>query len=189
LGGGRAGPTNLLLASVASMGPAIDPVAALASLFAPDGALTARCRECYEFRLHRARGYGALKAILGVLAEQEPLNLTEIAQRLRRTPGSTKDYLSWLEDVDLITMQGKRYTYDDPLLRLYVRLYGHPQPPTDDEIVREVGGYARTRLPQVKDAAATVASTTPHSPAPAAVGAANDAGGDTERESGIIEID
>jgi hypothetical protein len=62
-------------------------------------------------------------------------------------------------------------------------------PPTDDEIVREVGGYARTRLPQVKDAAATVASTTPHSPAPAAVGAANDAGGDTERESGIIEID
>jgi len=189
LGGGRAGPTNLLLASVASMGPAIDPVAALASLFAPDGALTARCRECYEFRLHRARGYGALKAILGVLAEQEPLNLTEIAQRLRRTPGSTKDYLSWLEDVDLITMQGKRYTYDDPLLRLYVRLYGHPQPPTDDEIVREVGGYARTRLPQSKDAAATVATTTPHSPAPAAVGAANDAGGDTERESGIIEID
>ena len=51
------------------MGPAIDPVAALAALFAPDGRLTARCRESYEFRLHRARGYGALKAILGVLAE------------------------------------------------------------------------------------------------------------------------
>ena len=63
----------------------------------------ARCRFCYELRLHRARGYGALKAILEILAEEEPLTLTEIAQRLQRTPGSTKDYLSWLEDVDLIT--------------------------------------------------------------------------------------
>ena len=41
-------------------------------------------------------------AALEVLAQEEPLTLTEIAQRLRRTPGSTKDYLSWLEDVDLI---------------------------------------------------------------------------------------
>ena len=33
-------------------------------LLAPDGALVAACRFCYELRLHRARGYGALKAIL-----------------------------------------------------------------------------------------------------------------------------
>ena len=46
-----------------------------------------RCRFCYELRLHRARGYGALKAILEVLAQEEPLTLTEIAQRLHRTPG------------------------------------------------------------------------------------------------------
>ena len=45
------------------------------------------CGWCYELRLHRARGYGALKAILGILAEDEPLTLTEIAQRLQRTPG------------------------------------------------------------------------------------------------------
>ena len=101
--------------------------------FAPGGRLAARCRESYEFRLHRARGYGALKAILGILADDEPLNLTEIAQHLRRTPGSTKDYLSWLEDVDLIRSQGKRYTFDDPMLRLYVRLYERPVPPTDDD--------------------------------------------------------
>ena len=56
----------------------------------------------YELRLHRARGYGALKAILEILSEQEPLTLTEISKRLGRTPGSTKDYLSWLEDVDLV---------------------------------------------------------------------------------------
>ena len=41
-----------------------DPVSALVALLAPDGALDRRCRFCYELRLHRARGYGALKAIL-----------------------------------------------------------------------------------------------------------------------------
>ena len=53
---------------MSSMGPGIDPVAALAALMAPTGRLAARCRESYEMRLQRARGYGALKAILGILA-------------------------------------------------------------------------------------------------------------------------
>src|SRR5205823_501599 len=125
-----------------------DPVGALAALLAPGGQLAQACRYCYELRLHRARGYGALKAILEVLAEQEPLNLTEISQRLRRTPGSTKDYLSWLEDVDLVTVQRKRYSFDDPLLRMYVRLYGRAIPPTDDDLVREIHSYAQIRLPR-----------------------------------------
>ena len=81
---------------------AADPVSALTALLSPAGTIATACRFSYELRLHRARGYGALKAILDVLAEEEPLTLTEIALRLRRTPGSTKDYLSWLEDVDLI---------------------------------------------------------------------------------------
>jgi hypothetical protein len=84
----------------------------------PKAASRRGCRESYEFRLHRARGYGALKAILGILADDEPQNLTEIAHHLQRTPGSTKDYLSWLEDVDVISMHGKRYSYNDPLVRL-----------------------------------------------------------------------
>src|SRR5581483_1070279 len=41
-----------------------DPVSALAALLAPDGRLDKVCRFSYELRLHRARGYGALKAIL-----------------------------------------------------------------------------------------------------------------------------
>ena len=90
-----------------------DPVSACCAPF-PGGALANACRFCYELRLHRARGYGALKAILDVLAEDEPLTLTEIALRLRRTPGSTKDYLSWLEDVDLIVSRQKRYSFADP---------------------------------------------------------------------------
>jgi hypothetical protein len=165
---------------LSGLSPSADPLAALASLFAPDSRLTARCRESYEFRLHRARGYGALKAILGILADDEPQNLTEIAQRLLRTPGSTKDYLSWLEDVDLIAMQGKRYSYVDPLLRLYVRLYARPVPPTDAEIVHEVRGYASSRLPSQAPADATAVTVAPAAP---------DRTAESDRPSGIIEID
>ena len=175
LTGGRAGYAHLLLEGLASMGPATDPIAALAALFAPEGRLTARCRESYEFRLHRARGYGALKAILGILADDEPQNLTEIAHHLQRTPGSTKDYLSWLEDVDVISMHGKRYSYNDPLVRLYVRLHARAVPPTDADIVREVRAYAQERLPQAVPATAVMASAERSS--------------DGERASGIIEID
>ena len=181
LSAGRAAYAHLLLDTLASMGPASDPVAALAALLAPDGRLTARCRESYEFRLHRARGSGALKAILGILADTEPLTLTEISQLLHRTPGSTKDYLSWLEDVDLLSAQGKRYSFDDPLLRLFVRLHARPVPPTDDDVVREVQAFAQARLPGpplVREEPALVAAER-HGPA---------ADGDA-RSSGIIEID
>ncbi len=177
LAGSRAAYVQLLLESLAQQGPSADPTAALAALCAPDGQLTARCRESYDHRLNRARGFGALKAILGILADDEPQNLTEIAQRLHRTPGSTKDYLSWLEDVDLVTMHGKRYTYDDPLLRLFVRLHVRPVPPSDADVVREVRAYAQARLPQ--------------SPAQAAkpVAAGMDRSSESGGASGIIEID
>ena len=129
-----------------------DPISALTALLSPDGALNHWCRFCYELRLHRARGYGALKAILDILAEEEPLTLTEISQRLHRTPGSTKDYLSWLEDVDLVTSRQKRYSFTDPLLRLWVRLHCRPVPPTAEDVAREVQRYALARLPQPEPA-------------------------------------
>ena len=151
---------------------AADPVSALSALLAPGGALAVACRFCYELRLHRARGYGALKAILSVLAEEEPLTLTEIALRLRRTPGSTKDYLSWLEDVDLIVSRQKRYSFADPMLRLWVRLHCRPAPPTDDEVAREVHEYVMGRLPRRARARAR-----------------GRAGRGPEKTWGIIEID
>ncbi len=149
-----------------------DPVSALASLLAPGGQLAQSCRFCYELRLHRARGYGALKAILEILAQEEPLTLTEIAHRLRRTPGSTKDYLSWLEDVDLIVSRQKRYSFCDPMLRLWVRLHCRPVPPGEEDLARELHTYVQTRLPHSEPALAM-------------------AGTPVEREkySGIIEID
>jgi hypothetical protein len=127
-----------------------DPISALTALLTSDGALTAWCGYRYELRLHRARGYGALKAILEILADEEPLTLTEIAQRLHRTPGSTKDYLSWLEDVDLVVSRQKRYSFTDPVLRLWVRLHCRPVAPTVDEVAREVQSYALARLPQAE---------------------------------------
>ena len=153
-----------------------DAVSALASLMAIDGRLAKLCCFCYELRLHRARGYGALKAILEILAEEEGLTLTEISHRLRRTPGSTKDYLSWLEDVDLVSARQKRYSFADPLLRVWVRLHCRATPSGEDDLSREVHRYALPRLPQ---------------PEPALV-MASAGGGPTDEEKkpwGIIEID
>ncbi len=124
-----------------------DPMAALVSALGPDASLWSQCAFDYEMRLHRARGYGALKAILEILSEQEPLTLTDIAQRMGRTPGSTKDYLSWLEDVDLVAVLRKRYRFRDPLLRLWVRLHCHSAPPTGEMIDREVREFAASNMP------------------------------------------
>ncbi len=160
---------------------AIDPISALAAALAPDGELAARCRFSYELRLHRARGYGALKAILEVLAEEEPLTLTSIAQRLERTPGSTKDYLFWLQDVDLVVCERKKYRFADPLLRLWVRLNRGPAGPDEDRLVGEVQMFALGRL---RDA-----PREPPPAVPAGAGAGDRARAAGAGGSGIIEID
>jgi hypothetical protein len=144
---GRAAYASAVLdAMVAQRDQAPDPVAALAAVLECHARLWAICEFTYELRLHRARGYGALKAILEILAEREPLTLTEISQRLGRTPGSTKDYLSWLEDVDLVSVAQKRYRFRDSLLRIWVRLHCRPTPPSPEEIGREVQSHAAARL-------------------------------------------
>jgi hypothetical protein len=176
LSDGRAAYVRALGEAMAHMGGTADPISALTGLLSADGALNHWCCFCYELRLHRARGYGALKAILDILAEEEPMTLTEISQRLHRTPGSTKDYLSWLEDVDLVTSRQKRYSFTDPLLRLWVRLHCRPVPPTAEEIAREVQRYAVARLPQPE-------------PVPALAYAGVDVTADERKSWGIIEID
>ena len=176
LSDGRPAYARMIADTSAALSPhGADPVSALSALLARDGQMDRACRFSYELRLHRARGYGALKAILSVLSEEEPLTLTEIALRLGRTPGSTKDYLSWLEDVDLIVSRQKRYSFADPLMRLWVRLNGRAVPPSDEDLAREVHAYVSTRLPAGE-------------PALAMAGAAP--GADARDKSwGIIEID
>jgi hypothetical protein len=173
---GRAVYVRAIGETMAAMGRGADPVSALTTLLSADGALNHWCRFRYELRLHRARGYGALKAILDVLADEEPLTLTEISHRLHRTPGSTKDYLSWLEDVDLVTSRHKRYSFTDPVLRLWVRLHCRPFPPADEDVAREVQHYALSRLPSQEAAPALAYAGVEVTP--------------EERKSwGIIEID
>ncbi len=123
-----------------------DVVAALRRSLGVEGRLSRLCAHCYELRLHRARGYGALKAILDILSEEEPLTLTEISLRLGRTAGSTKDYLSWLDDVDLVSVSLKRYRFRDPLMRVWCRLHCRPVEPTEGDVAREAEAYAASRL-------------------------------------------
>jgi hypothetical protein len=156
-----------------------DPISALAALLGAEARLARQCAFCYELRLHRARGYGALKAILEILGEEEGLTLTEISHRLQRTPGSTKDYLSWLEDVDLVASRQKRYSFADPLLRVWVRLHCRPTAPTEDDIAREVHRYAMPRLPAPRDPS----TAKPQPPQEALVMAT------VGSSSGLIEID
>lgn len=157
-----------------------DAISALAALLAAEGRIAKQCCFSYELRLHRARGYGALKAILEILADEEGLTLTEISQRLQRTPGSTKDYLSWLEDVDLVTSRQKRYSYTDPLLRVWVRLHCRATAPTEDDLAREVHRYALPRLPPASEPGSTPPAPAQPEPAFAMAGSPS---------SGIIEID
>ena len=122
--------------------------AALAEEIAADGRLEAECRATLGQLLHRARGYGACKAVLHVLAAEEGLRLSDIARRLERTPGSTRDYLRWLEEVDLITVRDKRFFFVDPVLRLWLRLYGRGERPSRAEIESQVGKHLDGRFPQ-----------------------------------------
>ena len=68
-----------------------------------------------------------------------------------------------------MTSRQTRYTFSDPLLRVWVRLHCRATAPSDDDLAREVHRYALPRLP-------------PHEPV--LVMAAAGGGG-----SGIIEID
>ncbi len=120
---------------------------ALARELSPGGRIEAECRATLSELLHRARGYGACKTVLYVLSEEEGLKLTEVARRVDRTAGSTRDYLRWLEEVDLIAAREKRYYFVDPLLRLWTRIYARGTPPGEEDIRREVEGYLEGLAP------------------------------------------
>ena len=110
-------------------------------------------------------------------ARKKALTLTEISQRLQRTPGSTKDYLSWLEDVDLVTSRQKRYSFTDPLLRVWVRLHCRA-------VARRPKTTSRAKCSATRCRGCR--SPTEPPPAPQAEPAFAMAGGPP---SGIIEID
>ncbi len=78
------------------------------------------CRYLYDVSLRLARGYGILKAILQVLAEEDGLTLSEVARRIHKGASTTRGYLRALQEVDLVVEEGGEYFYRDPVLRYWV---------------------------------------------------------------------
>lgn len=95
------------------------------------GRLYLELRFDYHLLIERTRGHAACRAALNVLAREEGLDLSGVAGRLRRSPGSTLDYLRWLQEVGLVRREGRRYAFTDPLLRLHVLLDQVPEHPVD----------------------------------------------------------
>jgi hypothetical protein len=77
------------------------------------------CRYLYDISLQRARGYGILRALLQVLAQEEGLTLSELARLIHKTAPATRGYLRALQEVDLVVESEKTYHYRDPVLRYW----------------------------------------------------------------------
>ena len=92
----------------------------LMETLSPHGRIYNFCRYAYDLSLQKAAGYGALKAVLQILATEEGLTASQIARKLRVTSGTASDYLRWLREVDLITDRTHAYFYQDPVLRFWV---------------------------------------------------------------------
>ena len=83
------------------------------------------CRYILEQSLKDVRGETMPQAILQVMAQQpRGMNLTEIAERLKRPTGAIRQILNWLVDVDLIEQrEDKMYLYRDAVLQVWVAYY------------------------------------------------------------------
>jgi hypothetical protein len=82
------------------------------------------CRYVIEESMGKARGQALLRLLLQILAESEnPLTLTELAQRLRRPAGATRALLNRLAEVDLVAQQDGAYDLPDPVLKIWLAYF------------------------------------------------------------------
>ncbi|PKO20993.1 MAG: hypothetical protein CVU38_17210 [Chloroflexi bacterium HGW-Chloroflexi-1] len=109
---------------VAALGMPLSPETAkeafVVETLSPSGRIYDFCRYIYDLSLQQAAGYGSLKAILQVLAADEGLTVADVARRLRVTSATASDYLRWLREVSLVSLQAGRYYFRDPVLRYWV---------------------------------------------------------------------
>jgi AAA+ ATPase superfamily predicted ATPase len=92
----------------------------LVETLSPGGRIYDFCRYVYDLSLQKAKGYGALKSVLQILAQEEGLTATQVARQLHVTSGSASDYLRWLCEVDLVVEKDQAYYFRDPVLRFWV---------------------------------------------------------------------
>jgi AAA+ ATPase superfamily predicted ATPase len=114
--------------------------------------LNLHLRYIYEDALGRARGSAILHGILRVLAKDDSLTLTEIANRLSRKVGLIQLGLRELSKVDLVIRKDKYYFINDRLLHwwIYFKFY-HPEGAFSlhDKIVHELSDHFREKFFQV----------------------------------------
>ena len=87
-----------------------------------EGQLHQYCQYRVQMALAEARGKTTLRSVLLVLAEEDRQTLSEIAARLKRTPGEVRSYLKRLADFDLIGQDGRCYYIRDPIIALWIKL-------------------------------------------------------------------
>jgi AAA+ ATPase superfamily predicted ATPase len=100
--------------------PDVIKQAFLVETLSPGGRIYDFCQYVYDLSLQKAKGYGALKSVLQILAHEEGLTATQVARLLRVTPASASDYLRWLCEVDLVVEKDRVYYFRDPVLRFWV---------------------------------------------------------------------
>jgi AAA+ ATPase superfamily predicted ATPase len=110
------------LVDVVQRPPSPDVVkqAFLVETLSPGGRIYDFCQYVYDLSLQKAKGYGALKSVLQILAQEEGLTATQVARQLHVTSASASDYLRWLCEVDLVVEKDKAYYFRDPVLRFWV---------------------------------------------------------------------
>ncbi|MHB0987631.1 MAG: ATP-binding protein [Bellilinea sp.] len=100
--------------------PDVIKQAFLVETLSPGGRIYDFCQYVYDLSLQKAKGYGALKSVLQILAQEEGLTATQVARQLRVTSASASDYLRWLCEVDLVVEKDQAYSFRDPVLRFWV---------------------------------------------------------------------
>jgi len=109
-------------------------------------------RYIYEDALGRARGSTILHAILKVLAQEAPLTMMEIANRINKKQGLVQISLAELIKVDLVIRTENKYVIRDPLLRWWIYFkFFYPEGAFSlkDEIVNELSVQFREKYLQV----------------------------------------
>lgn len=100
--------------------PDVIKQAFLVETLSPGGRIYDFCQYVYDLSLQKAKGYGALKSVLQILAQEEGLTATQVSRQLRVTSASASDYLRWLCEVDLVVEKDQAYYFRDPVLRFWV---------------------------------------------------------------------
>ena len=117
-------------------------------LLSPDSRLAKQCGFCYELRLHRARGYGALKAILR-FSRTKKVDAHRDFPALQRTPGSTKTSVV-ARGRGSRELGSQALQLHGPDARLWVRLHCRVAQPSEDDVARSASLRA-ARLPHQTD--------------------------------------